>query len=46
MRYPPDTKDETGIIYESWHYRYVGVEDAKKITEMGVTLEEYLDESY
>ncbi len=46
LRYPPDTKDETGIIYESWHYRYVGVEDAKKITEMGVTLEEYLDESY
>lgn len=46
LRYPPDKKNETGIIYESWHYRYVGVEDAKKITKMGVTLEEYLDESY
>ena len=36
----------TGIIYEPWHYRYVGVEDATKIMELGITLEEYLEEYY
>lgn len=46
LRYPPDKQDETGIIYESWHYRYVGEEDAKKIMESGQTLEEYLSETY
>lgn len=42
LRYPPDKSDITGIIYEPWHYRYVGKEAAKEITEKGVTLEEYL----
>ncbi|WP_251388445.1 M15 family metallopeptidase [Mediterraneibacter agrestimuris] len=42
LRYPPDKSDITGIIYEPWHYRYVGKEAAKDITEKGVTLEEYL----
>lgn len=46
LRYPPEKTAETGIIYEPWHYRYVGEEDAKKIMESGVTLEEYLEESY
>lgn len=46
LRYPPEKISETGIIYESWHYRYVGEEDAKKIMESGVTLEEYLGEIY
>lgn len=46
LRYPPDKISETGIIYESWHYRYVGKEDAKKIMDSGVTLEEYLGETY
>lgn len=45
LRYPNGKTDITGIIYEPWHYRYVGVEDATKITEMGVTLEEYLGEN-
>lgn len=44
LRYPVNKTDITGIIYEPWHYRYVGVEDATKITEMGITLEEYLGE--
>lgn len=44
LRYPPEKMDITGIIYEPWHYRYVGVEDAKKIMESGLTLEEYLEE--
>lgn len=42
LRYPPEKADITGIIYEPWHYRYVGKEAAKEITEKGVTLEEYL----
>ena len=44
LRYPVDKTDITGIIYEPWHYRYVGKEDAKKIMELGITLEEYLGE--
>ena len=46
LRYPPNSTDITGIEYEPWHYRYVGVEDATKITELGITLEEYLEEYY
>ena len=41
LRYPTGTSDVTGIIYEPWHYRYVGVKFAKEITARGVTLEEY-----
>lgn len=44
LRYPIDKTEITDIIYEPWHYRYVGVEDAEKIVEQGVTLEEYLGE--
>lgn len=42
LRYPPEKSDITKIIYEPWHFRYVGKEAAKEITEQGVTLEEYL----
>ena len=45
LRYPNGKTEVTGIIYEPWHYRYVGVEDAKKIVESGLTLEEYLGEN-
>ncbi len=41
LRYPQDKSDLTGIIYEPWHYRYVGYEVAKYITEEGLCLEEY-----
>ena len=43
LRYPKGTTDSTGIIYEPWHYRYVGKELAKELYEAGQTLEEYLD---
>ena len=46
LRYPKDKEDITGIIYEPWHYRYVGVEAAQEITEQGLCLEEYLDLYY
>ncbi len=42
-RYPKDKVDVTGIIYEPWHYRYVGVSDATRINELGMCLEEYID---
>ena len=42
LRYPDDTTEITGIIYEPWHYRYVGLEIAKELQELGITLEEYL----
>ncbi len=42
LRYPSDKTAETGMDYEPWHYRYVGVEQARKIKESGLCLEEYL----
>ncbi len=41
LRYPKDKSDITGISYESWHFRYVGKEAAKYITENNLTLEEF-----
>ncbi len=41
LRYPEGKQEITNYKYEAWHYRYVGVELATKIKEMGVTLEEY-----
>ncbi|MDR0297719.1 MAG: M15 family metallopeptidase [Streptococcaceae bacterium] len=39
----PDVKNpSTGIEYEYWHWRYVGVENAKYMTARGLTLEEYV----
>jgi D-alanyl-D-alanine carboxypeptidase len=46
LRYPPEKTNITGIVYEPWHYRYVGEEHAAKITERGITLEEYIQEYY
>ena len=42
LRYPEGREDVTGYSYEPWHFRYVGEEAAKEITEQGITLEEYL----
>lgn len=42
VRYPNGKTDITGIIYEPWHFRYVGEAAAKIIMEKGITLEEYL----
>ena len=41
LRYPEGKESITGYMYEPWHYRYVGVESAKKIFDSGLTLEEY-----
>lgn len=42
LRYPKDMQEKTGIIYEPWHYRYVGKEHASFIMSNGLCLEEYL----
>ncbi len=43
LRYPKEKKDITKIDYEPWHWRYVGVENAKKINQLGMCLEEYIE---
>lgn len=43
MRYAEDKQGITKIIYEPWHYRYVGVEHAKAINDLGYCLEEYIE---
>lgn len=43
LRYPKDKEEITGIDYEPWHFRYVGVEAATEIWENNLCLEEYLN---
>ena len=45
LRYPQGKEDITGYKYESWHFRYVGVDLATKLYNNGdwITLEEYVD---
>ena len=43
LRYPNGKSSITGIEYEPWHYRYVGVELSTELYELGLTMEEYLD---
>ena len=40
-RYPKSKESITGVIYEPWHYRYVGINHAYKMNELGYCLEEY-----
>ncbi|MBQ9329120.1 MAG: M15 family metallopeptidase [Solobacterium sp.] len=40
-RYPEGKQSVTSIVYSPWHYRYVGVDEAAKIYESGLTMEEY-----
>ena len=43
VRFPDGKSDITGIMYEPWHFRYVGIEAATYIMENGLCLEELLD---
>lgn len=43
LRYPKDKENITGIMYEPWHYRYVGKDAAKIIWENNYTLEEFIE---
>ncbi|WP_265459873.1 D,D-carboxypeptidase/D,D-dipeptidase VanXY [Enterococcus sp. HY326] len=42
LRYPPHKQEITGIGYEPWHFRYVGVPHSHIISGQDWTLEEYL----
>ena len=42
IRYPKGSESITGYMYEPWHLRYLGTENAKKVYDSGLTLEEYL----
>lgn len=44
LRYPEGKEYITGIEYEPWHFRYVGVEAATVIMQNGMTLEEFWEE--
>ena len=41
LRYPKNKEDITGYMFESWHYRYVGIDIANYIYENNITYEEY-----
>lgn len=41
LRYPSESEDVTGYNYEPWHYRYLGIELAKKVFDSGLTYDEY-----
>jgi D-alanyl-D-alanine carboxypeptidase len=43
VRYKPDKQHITGIAYEPWHFRYLGVPHATKVTELELCYEEYID---
>jgi D-alanyl-D-alanine carboxypeptidase len=42
LRFPKGKEAETGIEYESWHFRYVGTENAKYLEKYDLSLEEYI----
>ncbi len=44
LRYPKGKQEITGIIYEPWHYRFVGVYYANEIKKSGLCLEEYYEQ--
>ncbi|MGN0463580.1 MAG: D-alanyl-D-alanine carboxypeptidase family protein [Acutalibacteraceae bacterium] len=41
LRYTEENKSRTGVVSEPWHWRFVGVEDAKAINKSGLCLEDY-----
>lgn len=41
LRYPEDKIDVTGVMHESWHFRFVGRELATELFVKGITLDEY-----
>ena len=44
LRYPAGKEAVTGIAHEPWHFRFVGVPHSRRMAQLGLTLEEYLEE--
>ena len=43
MRYSGEKQPITGVIHESWHYRFVGINTAKEMNRLNMCLEEYVE---
>ncbi len=43
MRYSAEKQNITGVIHESWHWRFVGIGHAIKMNKLGMCLEEYVE---
>ena len=43
LRYPEGKEEITGFSYQPFHYRYVGVEHARQMHELDLSLEEYVE---
>lgn len=43
MRYSEEKQEKTGVIHESWHWRFVGINVAHEINDLGMCLEEYVE---
>ena len=41
LRFPTGKEDITGVMNEGWHFRYVGLDAARYITDNDLTLEEF-----
>ena len=42
MRYPQGKEDVTGVIYEPWHWRFIGIKHAKEMNRLNLCFEEYV----
>jgi zinc D-Ala-D-Ala carboxypeptidase len=43
LAYPKGKEEQTGYQWEPWHYRYVGVDDAKRLQEKDLSLQDFLE---
>ncbi|MDY5990596.1 MAG: D-alanyl-D-alanine carboxypeptidase family protein [Oscillospiraceae bacterium] len=43
LRYPEKDQAVTGVMYEPWHWLFVGIKNAAAIKKSGLCLEAYLD---
>jgi zinc D-Ala-D-Ala carboxypeptidase len=43
LAYPRNEEEQTGYQWEPWHYRYLGISDAKRIEESGQSLQGFLE---
>lgn len=42
LAYPPGDEAKTGYEWEPWHYRYLGTDNARRVKESGLNLQEFL----
>lgn len=42
--YPKNSTDITDYAYEPWHYRYIGVDNAKAVKESGLTWPQWMEQ--